>query len=70
MTPGWKINTILTIFNVMDTLGRNVPNCVKISQGATALTTFIRVIFIFTTPLIIALERTYLVNVNNSAKSF
>ena len=52
----WKPNTVITIFNVVDTLGRNMLNCIKPRKGLLYTLTMVRILLIATLPLNVYLD--------------
>ena len=52
----WKPNTFITIFNVVDTLGRNMLNCIKPRKGLLYTLTMVRILLIATLPLNVYLD--------------
>ena len=61
MDIGYRVNTLICIFNVSDTLGRNFPKLVKLPKNGVYILGFLRFIFLFTFPLIVSLQSTFLV---------
>lgn len=47
----WKPNTVITIFNVVDTIGRNMLNCIKPRKILFYILTIVRIILVATIPL-------------------
>ena len=56
MSDGYRINTLMTLFNLFDTLGRNFPKLYQIKEKGLILISFFRLIFMFTFPFLIILE--------------
>jgi hypothetical protein len=63
MSDGYRINTIIMLFNVSDTVGRNFPGLVKLSKKSFYLLSFSRILFLFTFAMIVALQNSYLIGV-------
>lgn len=65
LTPGWKINTIIFLYNFFDTVGRKLVGYIKKpSKGQLITITIIRTLFIFTFPLVIYLEKYNILSIN------
>jgi hypothetical protein len=65
MSPGYRINTIIILFNIFDTIGRKAPGIFSVSKKSFYYLAFARITFFFTFVLIVALENTYLMSVFN-----
>jgi hypothetical protein len=65
MSIGWKINTIIFLFNLFDTFGRKLLAYVKKpTKFLLYFVSFLRLIFLFTFPLVIYLEKYVIHNQN------
>lgn len=64
MSEGWKTNTIMAIYNAMDTLGRYITNWTATSYTTMVVITFVRVVFVLAFPIAIILEHSPTANVN------
>jgi hypothetical protein len=52
LNESYKINTLIAIFNVFDTLGRKFPALVPMSKKTLYLVAFLRFIFLFSFPIV------------------
>jgi len=57
MSSGYRVNTLITIFNAFDSIGRYIPNYIKISKNQLPYMTFLRLIFLFSYPILIYIEK-------------
>lgn len=59
MPDGYRINTLVAVFNICDTIGRYLPNYIPNSKFQVTIFVFLRSLFIISFPLLILLQRTY-----------
>jgi hypothetical protein len=57
MPIGWKVNTIIFIFNVCDTIGRYLPNYITVGKRGYYFLVFSRFIFLITYPLAVFFDK-------------
>ncbi len=57
MSDGFRINTLITVFNVFDSIGRYLPNYLKVSKNQLSSLIFLRLLFLFSYPILILIER-------------
>lgn len=59
MPDGYRINTLVGVFNLCDTFGRYLPNILSPNKNTVIAEVFLRFIFVFSFPLLILVQRTY-----------
>jgi hypothetical protein len=59
LSIGFKINTLLAIHNICDTIGRYIPNYFPMNKFQITILVFFRCIFLITYPLLILIQRSY-----------
>lgn len=64
MSDGYRINTIIILFNIFDTVGRNFPGLLRLSKKSFYILCFVRIFFLFSFVMIVALQNSYLIGVN------
>ena len=64
MNDSYRVNTIITLFNVFDTIGRKFPEYLPMTKSKVYVLTFLRFIFLFTFPLVVGLVDTYWLSSN------
>lgn len=64
MDDSYRTNTIIFIFNVSDTIGRKFPQILPLPKSRLALLTFLRMIFLFTFPMVAIFINNTLINEN------
>jgi hypothetical protein len=52
LDESYKINTLIAIFNIFDTLGRKFPALIPMSKKTLYLVSFLRFTFLFSFPLV------------------
>ncbi len=55
MDDSYRTNTIIAFFNVFDTIGRKFPQILPLPKSKLTLLVFLRIIFLFTFPLVVGL---------------
>jgi len=51
MNESYKVNTIIIMYNIFDTIGRKFPEVFFISRNSFYSVAFLRIIFLFSLPL-------------------
>ena len=65
---GFRINTLIAIHNICDTIGRYIPNYLPANKLQITILVFARCIFIISYPILILMQRTYETVIYNSIK--
>lgn len=65
MPLGYRINTITLIMNLFDTIGRFLPNFIKIKRTNLPILILLRSFFVFSFPILTLIERNYETSVSN-----
>jgi len=59
LSDGYRINTLVAVFNICATIGGYLPNLFSTSKLQITLVVFVRLIFLVSFPLLILVQRTW-----------